>query len=408
MSDTTIIYAGFWKRLAAYIIDALILIVPIFIIGFVIGYFSISLAETKLEMEVFSAGAQGITRILSIVVSWIYFAAMESSSKQGSLGKMALGIKVTDYNGEKISFAKASGRFFGKILSGIIIGIGFLMVAFTSKKQGLHDIMAGTLVKVQFREVVAVKEKIISEIEFEPISQEYQYTKQEKFVKKNGENPEKIGNTFSGKTTVQKPSSQSTNNISKMKEKIDITVNENELYNQIWTEIEENKTDFGLWAKCFAKCEGDENKTKALYVNKRILVLKEELKKQKIDQERKIKKESEKETVKKLLVAKGKTDNMEIFKETLDTIPNFFPKILDKFGYKLVQNQDRQEMWSLHLPSGTGVQYVYNLYDLRTEIRNILENSIKAFNNKIICPICKTSMYISGKSCSKCGLQLVD
>jgi hypothetical protein len=55
---------------------------------------------------------------------------------------------------------------------------------------------------------------------------------------------------------------------------------EHKLYEQIWREIEENKTDVGLWAKCFATCDGDENKTKALYVNKRVLVLKENLQKQ--------------------------------------------------------------------------------------------------------------------------------
>jgi uncharacterized RDD family membrane protein YckC len=71
---------------------------------------------------------------------------MESSSKRATLGKMALGIIVTDLEGKRISFGRATGRFFSKILSGIIIYIGFIMVAFTDKKQGLHDMIAGTLV----------------------------------------------------------------------------------------------------------------------------------------------------------------------------------------------------------------------------------------------------------------------
>jgi uncharacterized RDD family membrane protein YckC len=71
---------------------------------------------------------------------------MESSPKQGTLGKMALGIVVTDMDSRRISFGRATGRYFAKILSGLILGIGFLMVAFTEKKQGLHDILAGTLV----------------------------------------------------------------------------------------------------------------------------------------------------------------------------------------------------------------------------------------------------------------------
>jgi uncharacterized RDD family membrane protein YckC len=71
---------------------------------------------------------------------------MESSTSQATIGKMLMGIKVTDMNGHRISFARASGRFFGKALSKLIVYIGFIMAAFTEKKQGLHDILAKTLV----------------------------------------------------------------------------------------------------------------------------------------------------------------------------------------------------------------------------------------------------------------------
>jgi uncharacterized RDD family membrane protein YckC len=80
------------------------------------------------------------------VVSRLYAALMESSSKQATLGKMALGVRVTDLDGNRIGFGKATGRHFAKILSALILGIGFLMVAFTQRKQGLHDMLAGTLV----------------------------------------------------------------------------------------------------------------------------------------------------------------------------------------------------------------------------------------------------------------------
>jgi uncharacterized RDD family membrane protein YckC len=80
------------------------------------------------------------------MLSWIYYASMESSSWQATLGKKILGLKVTDLAGNRISFARASGRFFGKILSGMILGIGFLMAGFTQRKQALHDILAGCLV----------------------------------------------------------------------------------------------------------------------------------------------------------------------------------------------------------------------------------------------------------------------
>jgi uncharacterized RDD family membrane protein YckC len=71
---------------------------------------------------------------------------MESSSSQATIGKMLMGIKVTDMDGKRITFGRASGRFFGKVLSKLILYIGFIMAAFTEKKQGLHDILAETLV----------------------------------------------------------------------------------------------------------------------------------------------------------------------------------------------------------------------------------------------------------------------
>jgi uncharacterized RDD family membrane protein YckC len=85
-------------------------------------------------------------QIVAVVIEWLYFAGMESSAGQATLGKRALGIKVTDMSGNRITFGKATGRFFGKILSSLILLIGFLMAAFTQKKQALHDLLAGTLV----------------------------------------------------------------------------------------------------------------------------------------------------------------------------------------------------------------------------------------------------------------------
>jgi uncharacterized RDD family membrane protein YckC len=84
--------------------------------------------------------------IFSIILSWLYFTIFESSSLQATPGKMALGIIVTDLSGNRISFARANGRYWGKILSGLTLGIGYIMAGFTRKKQALHDIMAGTLV----------------------------------------------------------------------------------------------------------------------------------------------------------------------------------------------------------------------------------------------------------------------
>jgi uncharacterized RDD family membrane protein YckC len=78
---------------------------------------------------------------------------MESSPQQATLGKMALGLKVTDLQGERLSFARATGRYFGKIVSSLILFVGFMMAGWTEKKQALHDIMAGTLVVKKQTEV---------------------------------------------------------------------------------------------------------------------------------------------------------------------------------------------------------------------------------------------------------------
>jgi uncharacterized RDD family membrane protein YckC len=87
--------------------------------------------------------------IIGIGLPWLYEALMVSSSKQATLGKLLLGIVVTDLAGNRVSFARASGRYFGKILSQMVLYIGFLMAAFTEKKQALHDMIAGCLVLVR-------------------------------------------------------------------------------------------------------------------------------------------------------------------------------------------------------------------------------------------------------------------
>jgi uncharacterized RDD family membrane protein YckC len=83
---------------------------------------------------------------LAIVFNWLYYALLESSAWQATLGKKALGLEVTDMAGQRISFARATGRYFGKIVSAFILMIGFIMAGFTAQKQALHDMMAGCLV----------------------------------------------------------------------------------------------------------------------------------------------------------------------------------------------------------------------------------------------------------------------
>jgi uncharacterized RDD family membrane protein YckC len=91
----------------------------------------------------------GIASAVTAVLAWLYYALMESSKYQATLGKIVLGIVVTDTSGQRISFGRATGRYFAKIISQIILLIGYIMIAFTEKKQGLHDIIASTLVVVK-------------------------------------------------------------------------------------------------------------------------------------------------------------------------------------------------------------------------------------------------------------------
>jgi uncharacterized RDD family membrane protein YckC len=149
-------YAGFWLRVVAHLIDgllagiafAVVILVGIAAVG--IGSLKDLIHGTNNPEDIFTPGLIAIIFLLcaiSIVMMWIYYAWMESSSHQGTLGKMALGLIVTDLEGRRISFARASGRYFAKIITGLIpLGIGYAMAGFTEKKQALHDMIASCLV----------------------------------------------------------------------------------------------------------------------------------------------------------------------------------------------------------------------------------------------------------------------
>lgn len=139
------VYAGFWIRLAAYLIDSIVIQVASSILMFIFMG-SLFLNPDSMENTEAVLGRVLPMYVILFVGSWLYYALMESSAQQGTLGKMAVSIKVTDMNGDRISFGNATGRFFGKIISGLILCIGYIMVGFTENKQGLHDMMAGTLV----------------------------------------------------------------------------------------------------------------------------------------------------------------------------------------------------------------------------------------------------------------------
>ena len=117
-------YAGFWLRFLANFLDGLLLFIPNMMVR---GIFNNSLLVPILSM-------------------WLYQATLESSFVQGTFGKKILGIKVTDLDGNRITFLRASARFFAEFFSAVTLLIGYIMAGLTMKKQALHDIIAGTLV----------------------------------------------------------------------------------------------------------------------------------------------------------------------------------------------------------------------------------------------------------------------
>ncbi len=141
-------YAGFLKRLVAHFIDSFIvrMISGIVAVPITVVFTAPSILENEKVSETASSLSFIIIYFTTTILSWLYYAIMESSGKQATLGKLALGLKVTDLNGNKISFARATGRYFAKIITGLTFYIGYLMVLFTEKKQTLHDMIAGCVI----------------------------------------------------------------------------------------------------------------------------------------------------------------------------------------------------------------------------------------------------------------------
>ena len=129
LPESTAIHAGFWRRCAAYLIDHFILFLPSMLVGIVpvLGF------------------------IVVVIGHWLYYALMESSASQATLGKLAMGIKATDDRGRRIGFGVATGRYFAAALSFLTLYVGYFMAGWTGRRQALHDLVAGTC--VVFREV---------------------------------------------------------------------------------------------------------------------------------------------------------------------------------------------------------------------------------------------------------------
>jgi uncharacterized RDD family membrane protein YckC len=145
-------YAGFWIRFVAILLDGIILSIVLSPFSFAIfGAMGVSARiaqnsdDPERAMALLFPAIMFIVAI-SIVGKWLYEALLTSSSKQATIGKMACGLRVTDLQGQRLTFARASGRFFAKYVSGLTLCIGYIIAGFTERKQALHDFIAGTYV----------------------------------------------------------------------------------------------------------------------------------------------------------------------------------------------------------------------------------------------------------------------
>ena len=152
-------YAGFWLRFVAYLLDYIVIyIIQVFVFVPILGLLGFTMFATGgfdfsniSEEEAFGMVLAVMSAILAasalvFVIQTLYFSLMESSKYQATLGKMALGLKVTNLNGGRLDLGKSILRNIGKVISGMILLIGYIMAGFTDKKQALHDMIAGALV----------------------------------------------------------------------------------------------------------------------------------------------------------------------------------------------------------------------------------------------------------------------
>lgn len=127
------LHAGFWRRVAAFLIDVLVITIPLVLLDFMAFGSLHSAVGRKADF-------------LNLVPIWLYWALFESSRWQATPGKRAMGLSVVDVHGLRIGFLHATGRYFAKYLSNLTLSIGYLLAAWTPRKQALHDLVAGTCV----------------------------------------------------------------------------------------------------------------------------------------------------------------------------------------------------------------------------------------------------------------------
>lgn len=169
------VYAGVWRRVAASLIDTLLLGLGLVVLALVVSFFVLIglISSGQQPTDENLSGVSLALYAIAFVLMWLYFAGLESSPWQGTIGKRMTGIMVTDLHGNRISFGRATGRFFVKVTPVFIIVLAVvlaaatqpvglliavvvvllialvllgLVVALTQRKQGMHDLMARTIV----------------------------------------------------------------------------------------------------------------------------------------------------------------------------------------------------------------------------------------------------------------------
>lgn len=155
MTETQWRYAGFWIRFLAYLVDGFVLTI---VLGIIIVPLALMLGLSTAAMENgayddYGSDASPLAALslfliiaVALVGDLLYFALFECSRHQATPGKMVVGVRVVDERGERITFGRALGRTLGKVLSGMFCNAGYIIAAFTERKQALHDLLATTYV----------------------------------------------------------------------------------------------------------------------------------------------------------------------------------------------------------------------------------------------------------------------
>lgn len=165
-SDTERKYSGFWRRFGAAVIDLFLIGIIVLVIGAYLGFaegLRMFMMMIRRETIMYDDGAvttsvlpmpiATLILVSVVLVPWLYFALLESSKNQATLGKMAARIIVADLHGERITFARATLRHVSKFLSLILVFTGFFCIAYTKYHQGLHDVISACLVLYKKEEI---------------------------------------------------------------------------------------------------------------------------------------------------------------------------------------------------------------------------------------------------------------